>query len=50
MYACHVWYTNLPQYLSDNVEVIHKSASKCILPGLVYAVLYAVVLIWICLK
>ena len=23
-YACHVWHTNLPQYLSDNIEIIQK--------------------------
>ena len=23
-YACPVWHTNLPQYLSDNIEVIKK--------------------------
>ena len=36
-YACPVWHTNLPQYLSDNIEVIQKSALKCIFPGLDYA-------------
>ena len=35
-YACPVWHTNLPQYLSDNTEVI-KRALKCIFPGLGYA-------------
>ena len=25
-YTCHVWQTNLPQYLSDHVEVIQKRA------------------------
>ena len=35
-YACPVWHTNLPQYLSDNIEVI-KRALKCIFPGLGYA-------------
>ena len=29
-YACPVWHTNLPQYLSDNIEVIQKRALKCI--------------------
>ena len=28
-------HTNLPQYLSDNIEVIQKRALKCIFPGLV---------------
>ena len=36
-YACPVWHTNLPQYLSDNVEVIQKRALKCCFPGLGYA-------------
>ena len=31
------WYTNLPQYVSDNIEVIQKRALKCIFPGLGYA-------------
>ena len=30
-YACLVWHTNLPQYLSDTIEVIQKRALKCIL-------------------
>ena len=33
-YACPVWRTNLPQYLSDNVEIIQKRALQCIFPGL----------------
>ena len=36
-YACPAWHTNLPQYLSDNIEVIQKRALKCIFPGLGYA-------------
>ena len=36
-YACPVWHTNLPQYLSDNIEVIQKRALKCIFHGLGYA-------------
>ena len=36
-YACPVWHTNLPQYLSDNIEVIQKRARKFIFPGLGYA-------------
>ena len=36
-YACPVWHTNLPQYLSDSIEVIQKRALKCIFPGLGYA-------------
>ncbi|KAK2181159.1 hypothetical protein NP493_409g07030 [Ridgeia piscesae] len=36
-YACPVWHTNLPQYLSDNIEVIQKGVLKCIFPVLGYA-------------
>ena len=32
-YACPVWHTNLPQYLSDNIEVIQQRALICIFPG-----------------
>ena len=32
-YACPVWHTNLPQYLSDNIEII----LKMYFPGLGYA-------------
>ncbi|KAK2185565.1 hypothetical protein NP493_228g04015 [Ridgeia piscesae] len=28
----YVWQTNLPQYISDNIEVIQKRALKCIFP------------------
>ena len=35
-YACPIWHTNLPQYLSDNIEVIIRRALKCIFPGLGY--------------
>ena len=28
LYACPVWHTNLPQYLSDNIEVIQKKGIK----------------------
>ena len=35
--ACPAWDTNLPQYLSDNIEVIHKRALQYIFPGLGYA-------------
>ena len=34
-YACPVWHTNLPQYLSDNIEVIYKRALQCIFLNLV---------------
>ena len=36
-YACPAWHNNLPQYLSDNIEVIQKRALKCIFPCLGYA-------------
>ena len=36
-YACPVWHTNLPQGLSDNIEVIQKIALRCLFPGLGYA-------------
>ena len=32
-YACQVWHTNLPSYLSDNIERIQIRAMKCIYPG-----------------
>ena len=32
-YACPVWHTNLPKYLSDNIEMIQKSALKSIFPN-----------------
>ena len=31
-YACPVWHTNLPKYLSDNIEIIQKRALKSIFP------------------
>lgn len=36
-YACPVWHTNLPQYLSDSIEMIQKRALKCIFPATSYA-------------
>ena len=27
-YACPVWHTNLPKYVSDNIEIIHKKVSQ----------------------
>ena len=30
LYARHVWHTNLPKYLSDNIDVIQNRALKCI--------------------
>ena len=29
-YACPAWHTNLPNYLSDNTELIHKRCMKTI--------------------
>ena len=31
-YACPVWHTNLPKYLSDNIEIIQKRCLKTIFP------------------
>ena len=35
-YACPVWHTNLPKYLSDNIEIIQKRYLKTIFPGYQY--------------
>ena len=35
-YACPVWHTNLPIYLSDNLEMIQKRAVWAICPGMSY--------------
>ena len=35
-YACPVWHTNLPIYLSDNIEMIQKRAVGAIFPGMSY--------------
>ena len=35
-YACPVWNTNLPIYLSDNIEMIQKRAVRAIFPGTSY--------------
>ena len=35
-YACPVWQTNLPIYLSDNIEMIQKRAVRAIFPGMSY--------------
>ena len=32
-YACPVWHTHLPKYLSDNIEMIQKRALKSIFPN-----------------
>ena len=32
-YACPVWHTNLPKYLSDSIELIENRALKSIFPG-----------------
>ena len=35
-YACPVWHTNLPKYLSDSIELIKNRAFKSIFPGMSY--------------
>ena len=35
-YACPVWPTNLPVYLSDNIEMVQKRAVKAIFLGMSY--------------
>ena len=35
-YACPVWHTNLPNYLSDGIELIQNRALKSIFPGMSY--------------
>ena len=35
-YACRVWHTNLPKYISDNIEIIQKRCLKTIFPGYQY--------------
>ena len=35
-YACPMWHTNLPKYLSDNIELIKNRALKSIFPGKSY--------------
>ena len=35
-YACPIWFTNLPKYLSDNIEIIPKRCLKTIFPGFTY--------------
>ena len=32
-YACPVWHTNLPKYLSDSIELIQNRAFKSVFPG-----------------
>ena len=36
-YACPVWHTNLPKYLSENIELVQKRALKAIFPGESYS-------------
>ena len=36
-YACPVWHTNLPKYLSENIEIVQKRALKAIFPGESYS-------------
>ena len=38
-YACPVWHTNLPIYLSDSIEMIQKRALRSIFPGESYHVI-----------
>ncbi|KAK2190141.1 hypothetical protein NP493_86g03046 [Ridgeia piscesae] len=38
--ACPVWHINLPQYVSDNIEIIQRRALKFIFPGLGYAEIF----------
>ena len=35
-YACTVWHTNLPKYLSHSIALIQNRALKSILPGMSY--------------
>ena len=35
-YACPVWHTNLPKYLSDSIALIQTRALKSIFPGKSY--------------
>ena len=35
-YACPVWHTNLPIYLSDDIEMVQKRVLKSIFPGKCY--------------
>ena len=35
-YACPVWHTNLPKYLSDSIELIQTRALKSIFSGKSY--------------
>ena len=32
-YACPVWHTNLPKYLTENIEMIQKRALESIFPN-----------------
>jgi hypothetical protein len=38
-YACPVWSTSLPKYLSDKIEMIQKRAMRALYPGLNYDVI-----------
>ena len=33
-YACPVWHTNMPKYISDSIELIQNRALKSIFPGM----------------
>ena len=36
-YACQVWHTCLPAYLTESLESVQKRAMRCIFPGMDYA-------------
>ena len=50
-YACPVWHTNLPKYLSDNIEMIQKRELKSIFPNKGYDdILYDLCMCRHCMK
>ena len=42
-YACQVWLSSLPKYLSDKIETVQKRALKSIYPGLGYVSILSMV-------
>ncbi len=42
-YVWDVWHTNLPTYLTDNIEMIQKGALRCVYPGKNYEHLFGVI-------
>ena len=44
-YACPAWHTNLPKYLSDNIELIQKRCMKTIFPGCSYDSWFLVIIL-----